>query len=94
MKNKPVNQLFKSCKLNRSISILLIIIFLTSSLLSLDVSHVTAADILLANFDSDTNVIEVAIRRLRAKIDDENLFGYIHTVRSEDNFPRRGVRGY
>jgi two-component system copper resistance phosphate regulon response regulator CusR len=33
------------------------------------------------NFDSDTNVIEVAIRRLRIKIDDEFADKLIHTVR-------------
>jgi two-component system, OmpR family, copper resistance phosphate regulon response regulator CusR len=33
------------------------------------------------NFDSDTNVIEVAVRRLRAKIDDEFAVKLIHTVR-------------
>ncbi|WPC06447.1 heavy metal response regulator transcription factor [Pseudomonas benzenivorans] len=33
------------------------------------------------NFDSDTNVIEVAVRRLRAKIDDEFALKLIHTVR-------------
>jgi len=33
------------------------------------------------NFDSDTNVIEVAIRRLRLKIDDEFPDKLIHTVR-------------
>ena len=33
------------------------------------------------NFDSDTNVIDVAIRRLRAKIDDEFTPKLIHTVR-------------
>lgn len=33
------------------------------------------------NFDSDTNVIEVAIRRLRIKIDDEFPSKLIHTVR-------------
>lgn len=33
------------------------------------------------NFDSDTNVIEVAIRRLRAKIDDGFEQPLIHTVR-------------
>jgi two-component system copper resistance phosphate regulon response regulator CusR len=33
------------------------------------------------NFDSDTNVVEVAIRRLRAKIDDEHEQKLIHTVR-------------
>ncbi|MBC3271654.1 MULTISPECIES: heavy metal response regulator transcription factor [Pseudomonas] len=33
------------------------------------------------NFDSDTNVIEVAIRRLRLKIDDEYPQKLIHTVR-------------
>ena len=33
------------------------------------------------NFDSDTNVIEVAIRRLRAKVDDIFELKLIHTVR-------------
>ncbi|MEK6747833.1 MAG: heavy metal response regulator transcription factor [Pseudomonadota bacterium] len=33
------------------------------------------------NFDSDTNVIDVAIRRLRAKIDDGFATKLIHTVR-------------
>jgi two-component system, OmpR family, copper resistance phosphate regulon response regulator CusR len=33
------------------------------------------------NFDSDTNVIEVAVRRLRAKIDDNFEPKLIHTVR-------------
>ena len=33
------------------------------------------------NFDSDTNVIEVAVRRLRAKIDDPFPVKLIHTVR-------------
>ncbi|MCY1418761.1 Transcriptional activator protein CopR [compost metagenome] len=33
------------------------------------------------NFDSDTNVIEVAIRRLRLKIDDPHEYKLIHTVR-------------
>jgi len=33
------------------------------------------------NFDSDTNVIEVAIRRLRLKIDDGHEYKLIHTVR-------------
>lgn len=33
------------------------------------------------NFDSDTNVIDVAIRRLRAKIDDDFKPRLIHTVR-------------
>jgi len=33
------------------------------------------------NFDSDTNVVEVAIRRLRAKIDDAYDKKLIHTIR-------------
>jgi two-component system copper resistance phosphate regulon response regulator CusR len=33
------------------------------------------------NFDSDTNVVEVAVRRLRAKIDDGFEPKLIHTVR-------------
>ena len=33
------------------------------------------------NFDSDTNVIDVAIRRLRVKIDDRFEPKLIHTVR-------------
>ncbi|HDZ56740.1 MAG TPA: response regulator [Pseudomonas xinjiangensis] len=38
------------------------------------------------NFDSDTNIIEVAIRRLRAKIDDEFPFKLIHTARGMGYF--------
>jgi two-component system OmpR family response regulator/two-component system copper resistance phosphate regulon response regulator CusR len=33
------------------------------------------------NFDSDTNVVEVAVRRLRAKVDDPFSQKIIHTVR-------------
>jgi two-component system copper resistance phosphate regulon response regulator CusR len=33
------------------------------------------------NFDSDTNVVEVAIRRLRAKVDEPHTLKLIHTVR-------------
>lgn len=33
------------------------------------------------NFDSDTNVVEVAVRRLRAKIDDDYALKLIRTVR-------------
>lgn len=33
------------------------------------------------NFDSDTNVIDVAIRRLRVKVDDDFTIKLIHTVR-------------
>ena len=33
------------------------------------------------NFDSDTNVVEVAVRRLRAKVDDPFATKLIHTVR-------------
>jgi two-component system copper resistance phosphate regulon response regulator CusR len=33
------------------------------------------------NFDSDTNVVEVAIRRLRVKIDEPHPLKLIHTVR-------------
>jgi two-component system, OmpR family, copper resistance phosphate regulon response regulator CusR len=33
------------------------------------------------NFDSDTNVVEVAIRRLRAKVDEPYTLKLIHTVR-------------
>lgn len=33
------------------------------------------------NFDSDTNVVEVAVRRLRAKLDEPFEFKLIHTVR-------------
>lgn len=34
------------------------------------------------NFDSDTNVVDVAVRRLRAKIDDPYEKKLIHTIRS------------
>ncbi|MCU0813000.1 MAG: heavy metal response regulator transcription factor [Burkholderiaceae bacterium] len=33
------------------------------------------------NFDSDTNVVEVAVRRLRAKLDDQFDVKLLHTVR-------------
>jgi len=33
------------------------------------------------NFDSDTNVVDVAIRRLREKVDDPFTKKLIHTVR-------------
>lgn len=33
------------------------------------------------NFDSDTNVVDVAVRRLRAKVDDSFATKLIHTVR-------------
>ncbi|MEH6389185.1 heavy metal response regulator transcription factor [Pseudomonas profundi] len=38
------------------------------------------------NFDSDTNIIEVAIRRLRVKIDDDYPVKLIHTVRGMGYF--------
>ena len=33
------------------------------------------------NFDSDTNIVEVAVRRLRAKLDDPFPHKLLHTVR-------------
>ncbi|WP_350655895.1 heavy metal response regulator transcription factor [Psychrobacter sp. S1-30-MNA-CIBAN-0213] len=42
---------------------------------------VIASQVWDMNFDSDTNVIDVAIRRLRLKIDDEFAIKLIHTVR-------------
>ena len=33
------------------------------------------------NFDSDTNVVEVAVRRLRGKLDDPFAHPLLHTVR-------------
>jgi DNA-binding response OmpR family regulator len=33
------------------------------------------------NFDSDTNVVDVAVRRLRAKLDDPFDAKLIHTIR-------------
>ena len=33
------------------------------------------------NFDSDTNVVDVAVRRLRAKIDDPYAVKLVHTIR-------------
>jgi heavy metal response regulator len=40
-----------------------------------------ASDVWNINFDSDTNVVDVAIRRLRAKIDDPFQHKLVHTVR-------------
>jgi two-component system copper resistance phosphate regulon response regulator CusR len=42
---------------------------------------IIASEVWDMNFDSDTNVIDVAVRRLRAKIDDEFDQKLIHTVR-------------
>lgn len=38
------------------------------------------------NFDSDTNIIEVAIRRLRVKIDDDFPIKLIKTIRGMGYF--------
>ncbi|GAB3394728.1 response regulator transcription factor [Azotobacter armeniacus] len=40
-----------------------------------------AAEVWGMHFDSETNVVEVAIRRLRAKVDDDFARPLIHTVR-------------
>jgi heavy metal response regulator len=40
-----------------------------------------ASQVWQMNFDSDTNVVDVAVRRLRAKIDDPYPVKLIHTVR-------------
>ena len=40
-----------------------------------------ASQVWQMNFDSDTNVVDVAIRRLRAKVDDPFTPKLIHTVR-------------
>ena len=40
-----------------------------------------ASQVWQMNFDSDTNVVDVAIRRLRAKVDDLFSPKLIHTVR-------------
>lgn len=40
-----------------------------------------ASQVWQMNFDSDTNVVDVAIRRLRAKLDDPYPIKLIHTVR-------------
>lgn len=40
-----------------------------------------ASNVWQMNFDSDTNVVDVAIRRLRAKVDDPYAPKLIHTVR-------------
>jgi two-component system, OmpR family, copper resistance phosphate regulon response regulator CusR len=40
-----------------------------------------ASQVWRMNFDSDTNVVDVAIRRLRAKIDDAHPLKLIHAVR-------------
>ncbi|MBQ0744260.1 MAG: heavy metal response regulator transcription factor [Pseudomonas sp.] len=40
-----------------------------------------ASEVWNINFDSDTNVVDVAIRRLRAKLDDPFQHKLVHTVR-------------
>lgn len=42
---------------------------------------IIASEVWDMNFESDTNVIDVAIRRLRAKIDDDHQHKLIHTIR-------------
>jgi two-component system copper resistance phosphate regulon response regulator CusR len=42
---------------------------------------IIAAEVWDMHFDSDTNVIDVAVRRLRAKIDDDYPQKLIHTIR-------------
>lgn len=44
--------------------------------------HQIASQVWDMNFDSDTNVVDVAVRRLRAKIDDPFDVKLIHTIRS------------
>jgi hypothetical protein len=43
------------------------------------------------NFDSDTNIVEVTVRRLRAKVDDPFETKLIHTVRGEGCGLRAGT---
>ena len=40
-----------------------------------------ASQVWQMNFDSDTNVVDVAVRRLRAKVDDPFSPKLIHTMR-------------
>lgn len=40
-----------------------------------------ASEVWNMNFDSDTNVVDVAVRRLRAKVDDPFAAKLIHTIR-------------
>ncbi|RQO33503.1 DNA-binding response regulator [Herminiimonas sp. KBW02] len=42
---------------------------------------VIASQVWDMNFDSDTNVVDVAVRRLRAKLDDAHAYKLIQTVR-------------
>jgi len=41
----------------------------------------SASQVWTLNFDSDTNLVEVAVRRLRSKVDDPYMPKLIHTVR-------------
>jgi two-component system copper resistance phosphate regulon response regulator CusR len=40
-----------------------------------------ASEVWNINFDTDTNFIDVAVRRLRSKIDDGHDLKLIHTIR-------------
>ena len=40
-----------------------------------------ASEVWHINFDTDTNFIDVAIRRLRSKVDDASNLKLIHTIR-------------
>jgi len=50
-------------------------------LLDVNLPGIDGWDLLEMNFDCDTNVIDVAIRRLRSKIDDPFETKLIHTLR-------------
>ncbi len=63
---------------NKEFSLLELLVRRQSEVLS---RHLIASQIWDMNFDSDTNVIDVAIRRLRAKIDDNFSPKLIYTVR-------------
>ncbi|WP_305035837.1 winged helix-turn-helix domain-containing protein [Mycobacterium tuberculosis] len=43
------------------------------------------------NFDCDTNVVEVSISRLRAKVDDQSEVKLIHTIRGVGYIPQPEV---
>jgi len=77
-KHKVTRANHKLTLTNKEFSLLELLVRRQGEVLS---RHLIASQIWDMNFDSDTNVIDVAIRRLRAKIDDNFSPKLIYTVR-------------
>jgi len=78
LKHKVTRAKHKITLTNKEFSLLELLVRRQGEVLS---RHLIASQIWDMNFDSDTNVIDVAIRRLRAKVDDDFSPKLIHTIR-------------